>query len=67
MTLIIGMNSASSFDGVDAVLAEISLAPDGHPTPPKFIDGLAYPWHAELAKRVLRAFANELTIFELTR
>ena len=67
MTLIIGMNSGSSFDGIDAVLAEISFADDGHPTKPKFIDGIAYPWRDDVAKQVLRGFANELTIFELTR
>lgn len=49
MTLIIGMNSGSSFDDIDAVLAEISIAPDGHPTKPKFIDGIAYPWREDVA------------------
>lgn len=67
MALVIGMNSGSSFDGIDAVLTEISLAPDGHPTKPKFIDGIAYPWRDDVAHQVLRGFANELTVFELTR
>ncbi len=67
MALIIGMNSGSSFDGIDAVLAEISIAPDGHPAKPRFIDGIAYPWRDDVAQLVLRGFANELSIFELTR
>ncbi len=33
MPLIIGMNSGSSFDGIDVVLAETDIADDGFPTP----------------------------------
>ena len=67
MSLVIGMNSGSSFDGIDAVLVEIKLAADGHPSRPRFIAGLAYEWPVEVEKLVMRAFSNELTIFELTR
>lgn len=67
MTVIMGMNSGSSFDGIDAVLAEIDIAPDGHPARPQFIDGLTYSWPDEVAHLVLKSFANELTIFELCR
>lgn len=67
MALVIGMNSGSSFDGIDAVVVDIEIAGDGHPARPKFIDGLAYDWPSEVEKLVLRAFANELSIYELTR
>jgi anhydro-N-acetylmuramic acid kinase len=67
MTLVIGMNSGSSFDGVDVVLAEIHQAEDGQPARPIFIEGLTHDWPAEVEELVLRAFANELSIFELTR
>lgn len=61
------MSSGSSFGGIDAVLARIWIAPDGHPTKPEFVDGIAYPRDPQVVQSVLRAFANELTIFELTR
>ncbi len=48
MALVIGMNSGSSFDGIDAILVEIELAADGQPAPPRFIDGLAYDWPREV-------------------
>ncbi|MDB5058007.1 MAG: putative anhydro-n-acetylmuramic acid kinase protein [Chloroflexi bacterium] len=67
MALVIGMNSGSSFDGIDVVLIETDLALDGHPLRPHFIAGLAHAWPVEVAAQVLRAFANELTIFELCR
>lgn len=67
MVYIVGLNSGSSFDGVDAVLCKISLAKDGHPTRPEFVDGLTVDWPTELQPLVLRAFSNELTIFEMTR
>ena len=67
MALVIGMNSGSSFDGIDAVLVEIDLAPDGQPGPPRFIDGLAYDWPKEVEARILPLFEGQATIFELTR
>ena len=67
MALVIGMNSGSSFDGIDAALFEIVLGDDGQPTKPRFIDGLAYDWPAEVEASILPLFENQATLFELTR
>jgi len=67
MPYIIGLNSGSSFDGVDAVLCEISLASDGHPCKPRYIDALTLDWPEALREPIQRAFDNDLTIFEMTR
>lgn len=67
MALVIGLNSGSSFDGMDAVLIDIELGEDGYPNRPRFIDGLAYQWPEKIAERVLDAFANKVSIFEMTR
>ncbi|HOA28206.1 MAG TPA: anhydro-N-acetylmuramic acid kinase [Arachnia sp.] len=67
MAVVIGINSGSSFDGVDAVAIEIDIAEDGHPTKPRFIAGASYDWPAEVAVRVLAAFENEVSLFEMTR
>lgn len=67
MSLAIGMNSGSSFDGIDVALIELNLAEDGHPARPRFITGFADDWPTEVANDVLAAFENKLTIFELTR
>jgi anhydro-N-acetylmuramic acid kinase len=67
MALVIGMNSGSSFDGIDAVLFEITLGADGQPMRPRFIDGLAYDWPPEVEARILPLFENKATLFELTR
>jgi len=61
------MNSGSSFDSIDVVLVETTIAPDGHPARPRFIDGLSHAWPDEVAARILRAFANDLSIFDLCR
>jgi anhydro-N-acetylmuramic acid kinase len=67
MSLAIGLNSGSSFDGIDAVLVELGMSPDGNPSRPRFVAGRSYDWPEAVAKDVLRAFDNELTIFELCR
>lgn len=67
MALAIGLNSGSSFDGVDAVLIEIEQDAEGKVLPPKYIDGLSIDWPEDVAKKVLAAFADELGVFELTR
>ena len=67
MPYIIGLNSGSSFDGIDAVLCTIELGDDGHPTPPKYVAALTIDWPEELQGQVVRAFDNKLSIFELTR
>lgn len=67
MALIIGMNSGSSFDGIDAVLVELSLGADGHPARPKFLHGISLDWPDDVRSQVLKAFQNEISIFELTR
>ena len=67
MALVIGMNSGSSFDGIDVVAIEIEAAADGLPGRPKFLAGRSYDWPEPVAKDVLRAFENRLSIFELCR
>ncbi len=56
MALVIGMNSGSSFDGIDAVLIEIALGPDGQPLRPRFIDGLAYEWPSSVQDLILASY-----------
>lgn len=67
MTRVIGLNSGSSFDGVDVVLVEIDNGPDGYPARPKFIMGRSYDWPKPVADMVLKSFENKISIFELTR
>jgi anhydro-N-acetylmuramic acid kinase len=67
MVLALGLNSGSSFDGVDAVAVNIENGADGYPARPKFIGGASYPWPDRVAEKVLRAFANKLSLFELCR
>ena len=67
MPLIIGMNSGSSFDGIDVVLAETDIADDGFPTPPVFLSGSSFLWPREVEEIILEAFDNKLDMKELTR
>jgi anhydro-N-acetylmuramic acid kinase len=67
MVIAIGLNSGSSFDGIDVVAIEIGIDQDGNPSRPKFIEGRSYDWPEAVAKDVLRAFDNNLSIFELCR
>src|SRR5215470_8853328 len=65
--LALGLNSGSSFDGIDAVLVDIALAADGQLSRPRFIAGKTAQWPEKVARQVLAAFDNKLSIFELTR
>ena len=67
MTLVIGLNSGSSFDGIDVVLVDIENGPDGYPARPKFIAGKAYDWPQAVADIVLRSFENKISLFEFNR
>lgn len=67
MPLVIGLNSGSSFDGIDVVLVEISNGPDGYPASPKFIMGRSYDWPEAVGEMVLRSFENKITLFEFNR
>lgn len=67
MALALGLNSGSSFDGIDVVLVEINDGPDGYPVRPRFIAGNSYPWPDAVAEKVLRSFHNKLSLFELCR
>ncbi|MFV0529666.1 MAG: anhydro-N-acetylmuramic acid kinase [Lachnospiraceae bacterium] len=67
MELIMGMNSGSSFDGIDVVLAEIEMAEDGFPTAPRFLKGNSYEWPEEVAKIVREAFENKVDMVGLNR
>src|SRR5258708_6584665 len=67
MALALGLNSGSSFDGVEAVLIDIGMGSHGLPSRPTFKSGRSYDWPATVAGDVLRAFENKLTIFELCR
>jgi len=67
MAFAIGLNSGSSFDGIDAILEEISIGPDGHPMKPRFVDGITYDWPEAIANRVLKSFNNEIGTFEMCR
>ena len=65
--LALGLNSGSSFDGIDAVLVEIDLGADGMLKRPRFLTGKTVSWPDDVAEQVLAAFDNKLTIFELCR
>ena len=57
MTLVLGLNSGSSFDGIDAVIIDIANAADGYPGRPRFVDGLTHAWPEAVGKRVRKARA----------
>ena len=65
--LALGLNSGSSFDGIDAVLVDIDLGEDGLLKRPRFIAGKSAEWPKRVADQVLAAFENKLSIFELCR
>ena len=67
MVKVIGLNSGSSFDGIDVVLVEIENGPDGYPARPRFITGKSYDWPDAVAEMVLRSFENKISLFELNR
>ena len=65
MDLIMGMNSGSSFDGIDVILAETEMAEDGFPKAPRFICGGSYEWPKEVADIVQDAFVNKVDMVGL--
>ena len=67
MDLIMGMNSGSSFDGIDVILAETEMAEDGFPKAPRFICGGSYEWPKEVADIVQNAFVNKVDMVGLNR
>jgi anhydro-N-acetylmuramic acid kinase len=67
MVKAIGLNSGSSFDGIDVVLVDIKNGLDGYPARPTFIAGKSYDWPDAVAELVLRSFENKISLFELNR
>ena len=65
--LALGLNSGSSFDGIDAVLVDIEIGHDGLLKRPRFIAGKTVGWPPKIADRVLASFENKLSVFELCR
>jgi len=65
--LAIGLNSGLSFDGVDVVLVDIDVEEGGQLKRPRCVAGKTVAWPENIAKQVLDAFENRLTLFELTR
>jgi anhydro-N-acetylmuramic acid kinase len=65
--LALGLNSGSSFDGIDAVLVDIDIGEDGLLKRPRFVAGKSVDWPKRVATQVLAAFENKLSIFELCR
>ena len=67
MDLIMGMNSGSSFDGIDVILAETEMDSDGFPKAPKFLCGGSYSWPDDVTKIVRDAFENRVDMVGLNR
>ena len=67
MDLIMGMNSGSSFDGIDVILAETEMDSDGFPKAPRFIRGGSYEWPEEVKRIVLDAFGTKVDMIGLNR
>jgi anhydro-N-acetylmuramic acid kinase len=67
MDLIMGMNSGSSFDGIDVVLCSIDMDKDGFPTAPQFIKGGSYEWPEEVASIVRDSFVNKVDMVGINR
>jgi anhydro-N-acetylmuramic acid kinase len=65
--LALGLNSGSSFDGIDAVLVDIEIGDDGLLMRPRFIAGKTVDWPQKIVKQVLASFENKLSVFELCR
>ncbi len=64
---VIGVNSGSSFDGIDAALFTLDMDDDGQPGRPRFLDGITVDWPQSVAARVMEAFEDKLGIFRLCR
>lgn len=67
MDLIMGMNSGSSFDGIDVVLAESKIDADGFPLAPKFLKGGSYEWPDDVKEIVTKSFDNKIDMVGLNR
>ena len=67
MAIVMGLNSGSSFDGIDVVLVDIGSAEDGYPSRPKFLAGKSFPWPEKIGDRILKSFENNVSVFELCR
>lgn len=67
MAKMIGLNSGTSLDGIDAVLIEVDLAADGQPASPRFIAGTSLDWPEEVEKVMLDVFANKVDMEGLGR
>ena len=65
--LALGLNSGSSFDGIDAVLVDIPIGEDGLLQRPRFVAGKTVAWPPRVAEQVLASFENKLSIFDLCR